>query len=63
MDPLADVVAGFKPVMPTYQGVLTAPEAAALVEYIKALREDDVDPGVDLPKVDDARPTAVDAGP
>lgn len=51
MDPRADVVAGFKPVMPTYQGVLTAPEVAALVEYIKSLREGDTEPGVQLPAV------------
>ena len=29
---------GFKPVMPTYKGRLAAPEAAALVEFIKSLR-------------------------
>ena len=45
MDPLGRCrTPGFKPVMPTYQGVLTAPEAAALVEYIKSLREGDVEP-------------------
>ncbi len=38
MDPMADVVAGFNPVMPTFQGKLTAPETAAIVEYIKSLR-------------------------
>ena len=38
MDPRGKVVAGFKPVMPTYQGRLAAPEAAALVEFIKSLR-------------------------
>lgn len=37
MDPLAKVVAGFTPVMPAFQGKLTAPEVAALVEYIKSL--------------------------
>ena len=29
---------GFKPVMPTYKGRLAAPDAAALVEFIKSLR-------------------------
>src|SRR5262249_3207184 len=30
MDPRAKIVAGFAPVMPTFQGRLTAPEAAAI---------------------------------
>jgi cytochrome c oxidase subunit 2 len=39
MEPTADVVAGFKPVMPSYFGILTQPEVAALVEYIKSIRD------------------------
>jgi cytochrome c oxidase subunit 2 len=39
MDPLAKVVQGFNPVMPTFQGLLSAPEAAALVEFIKSLSD------------------------
>lgn len=42
MDPTAKVVQGYQPVMPSYQGSLTGPEAAALVEYIKSLRSDRV---------------------
>jgi cytochrome c oxidase subunit 2 len=38
IDPRAKIVKGFKPVMPTYKGRLPAPEAAALVEFIKSLR-------------------------
>jgi cytochrome c oxidase subunit 2 len=38
MDPMAKIVAGYAPVMPTYQGKLSGPEAAAIVEYIKSLR-------------------------
>jgi cytochrome c oxidase subunit II len=38
MRPLAKVVAGFEPVMPSYLGQLEAAEVAALVEYIKTLR-------------------------
>jgi cytochrome c oxidase subunit 2 len=38
IDPRAKIVKGFKPVMPTYKGRLAAPEAAALVEFIKSLR-------------------------
>ena len=37
MDPGADVVAGFQNVMPTFQGKLSPPEIAAVVEYIKSL--------------------------
>lgn len=40
MEPNFEVVAGYKPVMPTFQGKLSAPEAAAIVEYIKSLRTD-----------------------
>jgi cytochrome c oxidase subunit II len=38
MDPAADVVAGYQNVMPTYQGRLPPPEAAAVIEFIKSLR-------------------------
>jgi cytochrome c oxidase subunit 2 len=38
MDPRAHVVAGFAPVMPTFQGRLAGPDTAAIVEYIKSLR-------------------------
>jgi cytochrome c oxidase subunit 2 len=38
IDPRGKIVKGFKPVMPTYKGRLAAPEAAALVEFIKSLR-------------------------
>lgn len=40
MDPAADVHLGFKPVMPSYQGLLTAPQVAALVELIRTLRDE-----------------------
>jgi cytochrome c oxidase subunit 2 len=38
MDPAADVVHGFQNVMPTYQGRLSPPEVAAVVEFIKSLK-------------------------
>lgn len=38
MDPLAELVAGFQPVMPSYRGRLDAAETAALLELIKSLR-------------------------
>ena len=34
------VVAGYQPLMPNYQGKLSGPEAAAIVEFIKSLRSD-----------------------
>ena len=36
MEPTVKVVAGYQPLMPNYQGKLTGPEAAAIVEFIKA---------------------------
>lgn len=38
MDPLAKVVAGFSPVMPSFHGRLSAAQVGALIEYIKSLR-------------------------
>ncbi len=49
MDPSADVVAGYQNVMPTYQGVLSPPDAAAIVEFIKSLRTSAVDSGPSQP--------------
>lgn len=39
MDPLAKLHRGYEPVMPAYQGLLTAAETGALVEYIRSLRD------------------------
>ena len=38
MDPMVKIVAGYQPVMPSYLGTLSGPEAAAIVEYIRSLR-------------------------
>ena len=38
MDPMTKLVAGYQPVMPSYLGRLSGPDAAAIVEYIRALR-------------------------
>jgi cytochrome c oxidase subunit 2 len=43
MDPYVKVVKGYAEVMPNYRGKLTAPEAAALVEFIKSLRSDNLE--------------------
>jgi len=45
MDPALEIVDGFQPVMPSFQGKLGAPDIAALVEYIKSLRSDAVQTG------------------
>jgi cytochrome c oxidase subunit 2 len=37
LEPQARVVAGFEPVMPTYQGRLSDPEILAVIEYLKSL--------------------------
>ena len=37
MDPDEKLVVGFQPVMPSYLGLLSGPEAAAIVEYIRSL--------------------------
>ena len=39
MEPNADLVAGYKAVMPAYFGVLEQPEVGALVAYIKSLKD------------------------
>jgi cytochrome c oxidase subunit 2 len=38
MDPGVQLVLGYPPVMPSYQGQLSGPEAGAIVEYIRSLR-------------------------
>jgi cytochrome c oxidase subunit 2 len=43
MEPYAKVVKGFAQVMPSFRGKLTAPEAAALVEFIKTLRSENLE--------------------
>lgn len=51
MDPQAKIVRGFKPVMPTFVGTLSQPDTAAIVEYIRSLRDDTKRPAVALPEV------------
>ncbi|MGC4123213.1 MAG: cytochrome c oxidase subunit II [Myxococcales bacterium] len=63
MDPLAKVVAGYDAVMPTYQGQLTAPEAAAIVEYIKSLKTARLRPEPSPPPVFLPRPGSAAASP
>jgi cytochrome c oxidase subunit 2 len=63
MEPAVDVVAGFKPIMPSFFGVLPQPEVAALVEYIKSLRNEPSSSGVTLPALAIEPSATVDAGP
>jgi cytochrome c oxidase subunit 2 len=51
MDPDVEIVASYKPVMPTFHGVLQEPEVAALVEFIKSIRGRPPAPQIALPKV------------
>lgn len=43
MDPFVRTVRGYAQVMPSFRGKLTAPEAAALVEFIKSLRSESLE--------------------
>ncbi|MEO8845083.1 MAG: cytochrome c oxidase subunit II [Kofleriaceae bacterium] len=47
MDPNAKIAAGFAAVMPSYQGLLTPADTAALLEYIRSLHE--IEPATLLP--------------
>ena len=38
LNPAAKVVAGFQPIMPTFQGLVTEEQLLELVEYIKSLK-------------------------
>ena len=56
MDPAAQVVAGYQNVMPSFQGRMTPPEVAAVVEYMKSLRSPAVHAGPSEGPVYDAKP-------
>ncbi len=45
MDPALEIVDGYQPVMPGFEGKISGPEVAALVEYIKSLQSDVVRAG------------------
>ena len=45
MDPAAQVVAGYQNVMPSFQGRMTPPEVAAVVEFVKSLANPAEQPG------------------
>jgi cytochrome c oxidase subunit 2 len=62
MEPGAEVVDTYKNVMPSYFAVLPQPEAAALVEYIKSLRDVHPVSGVALPTLESTPKEVADAG-
>jgi cytochrome c oxidase subunit 2 len=49
MEPGADLVDGYKNVMPTFQGILSEPDTAAIVELLRAARDGAIPSGVQLP--------------
>jgi cytochrome c oxidase subunit II len=51
MEPQAQIVQGFKPVMPSFRGVLEEPEVAALLEFIKSIQMQPFAPSITLPRV------------
>lgn len=63
MDPTVEIHAGYPAVMPTYQGVLEAPGVAAIVEFIKSLREGEEQPVVQLPTIVDGGIVPADGWP
>jgi cytochrome c oxidase subunit 2 len=60
MDPEARLVAGYPPVMPSYQGEISAPETAAIIEYMKTLTgsapPDSISPLPRIPAATGVRP-------
>jgi cytochrome c oxidase subunit 2 len=59
MEPNADVVSGFKQVMPSYAGQLAPGEVGALLELIRSLRSGPMPPTVQLPHL---QVVAIDGG-
>jgi cytochrome c oxidase subunit 2 len=59
MEPNADIVRGYKPVMPTFYGRLSHVDVAALVELIRSLKDGPFPPLVELPSL---QITAQDGG-
>jgi cytochrome c oxidase subunit 2 len=56
LDPDADVVAGFDPIMPTFRGQVTDEELFQLIAYIKSIR--DRRPGDRIPRTERTAPPA-----
>jgi len=52
MEPNVDVVEGYRAAMPSYLGVIDPAETAALVAYIRSLRDGGPSSGVILPPME-----------
>ncbi len=63
MDPASKVVRGFAPVMPTFRGRLSQPDAAGIVEFIKSLKNERPQPAVPLPRVEATPDTKTPTAP
>ena len=55
LNPGAKITAGFQPIMPTFQGLVSEEQVLELIEYVKSLGTQ--------PQVESARPTPPGAAP
>jgi len=55
LNPGAKITAGFQPIMPTFQGLVSEEQLLELVEYVKSLHGQ--------PQVEPARPTSTGPAP
>ena len=63
LNPQAKIVAGFTPLMPTFQGQVSEEQLLALTEYIKSLPPGKSAPGVGAPPSGAAEPAAAGSQP
>jgi cytochrome c oxidase subunit 2 len=56
MDPRVKIRRGFSPLMPSYLGKIRAAETAAIIEYIRSLRDREPDPAALTPEIDGGTP-------
>ena len=66
LKPQAKVVAGWKPIMPTFQGQVTEDDLIRLIAYIKSLKRGDLPPRIDTsvpPEANDKTKAGGPAGP
>jgi cytochrome c oxidase subunit II len=64
LSPSAKVVAGFQPIMPTFQGLVSEEQLLALIEYIKSLKARPAgQPSIDKPEAPAAGETTPARGP
>jgi cytochrome c oxidase subunit 2 len=56
MDPMVKIHRGFSPLMPSYLGKISAPETAAIIEYMRSLRDREPEPAARNPESDGGTP-------